>query len=217
MPQETAILNKQQKLNSMKQKLKIAITIITVFVSALSFAQTGKAVMDHLGVPGPIVINNNTYNLTWSSHPSAIYYKQEYFVAKDKAEMFKKMVLVEVLMGDAKPASVAESKIAELKQLKKTNPIVNYEVFQKNGEVLLDFLVSENPVDGKKINILERNVYRYKAITDKNGQKGVMLFGVSERSYGNNADAFLSSLKKNKSVLVNAVAAFNLPEISLKK
>jgi len=43
-----------------------------------------------------------------------------------------------------------------------------------------------------------------------------MLFGVSERSYGNDADAFLSSLKKNKPVLLNAVAGFSIPEVSLK-
>jgi hypothetical protein len=105
----------------------------------------------------------------------------------------------------------------ELKQLKVTNPMVNYEVFQKNGEIILDFLISENSADGKNVNILERNVYRYRDITDKNGLKGVMLFGASERSYGNEVDTFLSSLKKTKSVLANAVAAFVIPQITIKK
>jgi len=200
----------------MKQSPKITITLLAILITGFSFGQTGKAVTEYLGVPGPVVIDNGSYGLVWSSHPSPAYYKQEYIAAKDNVERFKKMVLVEVLTGDAKPADLAQAKIAELNQLKNTNPIVNYEVFRKNGEVLLDFLVSENTPDGKKINILERNVYRYRAFTDKAGKKGVMLFGVSERSYGNDADIFLSSLKKNKPVLLNAVAGFTIPEISLK-
>ncbi len=200
----------------MKPGSKLATTALTILISAFSFGQTGKTVVEYLGIPGPIVINNNSYNLVWSSHPSAAYYKQEYIGAKDKVEKFKKMVLVEILIGDAKPIDLAQSKIAELKQLKESNPIVNYEVFQKNGEVLLDFLVSENTPDGK-ISILERNVYRYKTVTDKTGRKGIMLFSISERSYGNEADTFLSSLKNSKSVLLNAVAAFKIPEISIKK
>ncbi len=199
----------------MKQKLRL--TLFTAFISALLFAQAGKSVPDYLGIPGPMLLNGNTFNLAWSSHPSAAYYKQEYIPAKDKVERFKKMVLNEVLMGDNKPIDLAQSKISELKQLKISNPIVNYEIFQKNGEVLLDFLLSENSADGKTINILERNVYRYKAITDKSGKKGVMLFGASERSYGSESDAFLISLKKNKSVLLNAVAAFSIPQVSLKR
>ncbi|MEP7255365.1 MAG: hypothetical protein ABI666_06290 [Ferruginibacter sp.] len=196
---------------------KIISTMLGIFISTVSFVQPNNTVVEYLSVPGPITINNYTYNLSWSSHPSADYYKQEYIGAKDNAEKYNKMVSVEVLLGDAKPADLAKTKINELNQLKQTNPIVNYETFQKNGEVILDFLLSQNSPDGKKIIILERNVYRYKAVTDKNGKKGVMLFGISERSYGNDADTFLSALKKNKSVLINAVAAFNIPEISIKK
>jgi len=200
----------------MKQRLKLSITLLVIFIAGLSFGQTGKAVTEYLGIPGPVVINNGSFSLAWSAHPSPAYYKQEYIGAKDNLERFKKMVLVEVLTGDARPADLAKAKMAELDQLKKSNPIVNYEVFQKNGEILLDFLLSENSADGKKIIILERNVYRYRSFTDKAGKKGVMLFGVSERSYGNDADAFLSSLKKNKAVLLNTVAGFSIPEVSLK-
>jgi hypothetical protein len=75
--------------------------------------------------------------------------------------------------------------------------------------------VSQNLPNGQ-IKILERNVYRYKAFSGKNGQKGVILFGASERSYDKAADDYLLNLKKNKSILLNAVAAFNIPEISLK-
>ena len=81
---------------------------------------------------------------------------------------------------------------------------------------MLDFLISENSADGKKVNILERNVYRYKAVTDQNGKKAVILFAASERAYGNEVDAFLLALKTNKSTLQNAVAAFTLPQVTFK-
>lgn len=195
---------------------KFTMTIGCVIFSVFSFAQANKKVTDYLGIPGPVTLNKTNYALAWSSHPSATYYKHEYVPVGEKVEQFNKMVLVEVLAGDAKPAELAAGKINELKQMKESNPMVNYEVFQKDEEVIIDFLLSDNAASGK-INILERNVYRYKAITDKNGQKGVMLFGASERSYGNAADAFLISLKKNKPVLINAVAAFVLPQVTLKK
>lgn len=200
----------------MKQRTKISITLLAILISSLSFGQPGKPVTEYLGIPGPVVINNASYGLAWSAHPSPAYYKQEYIGSKDNLQRFKKMVLVEILTGDVKPADLAKAKMTELEQLKKSNPIVNYEVFQKNGEILIDFLMSENSADGKKINIVERNVYRYRAFADKAGKKGVMLFGVSERSYGNDADAFLLSLKKDKAVLLNTVAAFAIPEISIK-
>lgn len=193
---------------------KFTSLLITLFSFVISFAQTGKT--DYLNVPGPIVLNKETFNLAWSSHPSPAYYKQEYIMAGDKVEKFKKMVIVEALTSDSRPADLVKAKINELKQMKEANPMVNYETFQKNGEYMLDFLVSENSADGKKINILERNVYRYKAITDKNGKKAVMLFAASERTYGNEVDGFLAALKTNKSVLQNAVAAFTLPEITFK-
>lgn len=200
----------------MSSEPKTRITIFLIFVTLLSYGQTSKAFVEYLNIPGPIILNKESFNFVWSSHPSFNYYKQEYIGSKDNLEKFKKMVLVEVLFSEQKPIELVQAKIAELKKLKEVNPIVNYEVFQKNGEIILDFLLSENSPDGKKINIIERNVYRYKAITDK-GQNGIMLFSVSERAYSNEADTFLSSLKNTKSILTNSVAAFVLPKISLKK
>jgi hypothetical protein len=196
---------------------KVTTTALSLLIAIGSYGQTNKAITEYLSVPGPIILTKESFNLAWSSHPSAAYYKQEYLGLKDKIDRFKKMVMIEVLLGEARAADLAKAKIAELKQLKETNPLVNHEIFQKNGEIIIDFLLSENSRDGKSINIIERNVYRYKDITDKNGKKGVMLFGVSERGYGNDVDVFLASLKKNKAALTNAVAAFVLPELTIKK
>jgi len=201
----------------MNMKQKLSSTIVAIFAVLLSSAQTGKAAKEYLNVPGPISLNKNTFNLSWTSHPSANYYKQEYITSGDNIEKYKKMVSVELLMSNATAADLANAKMNELKQLKTTNPLINYELFQKNGEVILDFLISQNSANGGKVLIIERNVYRYKNFTGKNGQKGVMLFGASERAYGNDVDTFLSLLKKNKAVLLNAVAAFTLPQISVKE
>lgn len=199
----------------MKQQLTV--TILSLFAVIFSSAQTTNAVTEYLTVPGPIVLNKNTFNLTWTSHPSANYYKQEYITQGDNIEKYSKMVSVELLISNATAADLANAKMNELKQLKATNPIINYEIFQKNGEIILDFLMSQNSANGGKVIILERNVYRYKNFTGKKGEKGVMLFGASERAYEKDVDTFLSLLKKNKSILLNAVAAFTLPPISIKK
>ena len=159
-------------------KKKILTVLLSAFIASIVYGQTSNPVTEYLNVPGPIVLNKDTFKLAWSSHPSATYYKQEYIGAKDNIEKFKKMVMVEVLVGNEKAADLAKAKIAELKQLKLTNPLVNHEVFQKNGEYIIDFLLSQNSPDGKKVSIIERNVYRYKEVTDKNGKKAMLLFGV---------------------------------------
>jgi hypothetical protein len=197
-------------------KRTIASSVICFLISIISYGQDA-AVTEYLGIPGPIVLNAGSFNLAWSSHPSAGYYKQEYVGSNDNVEKFKKMVMVELLLGKSKAADLANAKVIELKKLKPSDPLVNYDIFQKNGEIIIDFLLSESSPDGKKINIVERNVYRYRNITEKNGKKGVLLFGVSERGYGNDVDTFLSSLRKTRSALTNAVAAFAIPDITIKK
>lgn len=201
----------------MNLKFKSLLTAAALFTMTISNGQTNKSPVDYLNVQGPILFNKESFNLTWTSHPSASYYKQEYVTAKEKVETFTKMISVELLISSSTAADLAKAKMNELQQLKATNPIINYDVFQKNGEILLDFLISENSADGKKVNIIERNVYRYKDFSGKDGQKGVMLFAASERAYGNNVDTFLLKLKQNKSVLLNAVAGFTLPAVSVKK
>ena len=200
----------------MKKVTGVFIIAFLILSSTFSHGQQKAPLKEYLGIPGPITINKTSYKLAWTSHPSGNYYKQEYLPAQEKPERFLHMVMVEVLTGDATPEQLASAKMDELKQLKLSNPMINYDIFKKNGEILLDFLISQNSADGMKVEILERNVYRYKSFRAE-GKKGVMLFAASERAYGNEADAFLLALKKNKSVLLNAVAAFSLPQVSLKE
>ena len=197
-------------------KSKFLITTIALLTASLAFSQPKKAVTEYLNVPGPIILNKTPFKLVWTSNPSDNYYKQEYIPAQDNIERYQKMISVELLVGEATVQELAKAKMDELKQLKISNPIINYEIFQKDGEIILDFLISQNTADGQQVEIIERNVYRYKPFSDAKGRKGVMLFGASERAYGNDVDTFLASLKKNKSALLNAVATFSLPAVSIK-
>ncbi|MFM6926709.1 MAG: hypothetical protein ACKOU7_14470 [Ferruginibacter sp.] len=187
---------------------------LLLLLSSVSYAQHAT---DKLNVPGPITVVGKSHALSWTSNPAAGFYKQEYIPAGDKADKFKSMVLLDVSLGNFQLKDIVSTKIAELKKMKETNPIINYEIFQKNGEYLLDFMLSANSPDGKKVDIVERNVYRYKTFTDRSGKKGILLFGVSVRSYGNDIDNFLKGLKTGKAALLNEVAQFTIPTISISK
>ena len=195
-------------------KLKISTLLIGALLSLSSFGQSTKPT-DYLAIAGPILFENSSYNLAWASHPANNYYKQEYLANGDTIEKYKKLILVEVLTGKVMLNAIVAAKVGELKRMKATNPVVNYETLEKDGEVMLDFLLSENTPDGKYLNVIERNVYRYKSVVDKKGQSCVILFGVSERAYGNDIDNFLSNLKDSRYDLLNAVGAFSMPAIQV--
>jgi len=198
---------------------KITITtVLALIIASTPFAQSKKPA-DYLNLPGPVSFDAKSYNLAWTSHPAANYYKQEYITAGDDVARFSTMLMVEVLTGNDNIKEVAGAKLAELKQMKESNPMVNYESFgnSKTGEYMIDFLLSQNTPDGKTISIVERNVYRYMPFNGTGTQKGIVLFAVSTRSYGNNIDGFLASLKSNRKELVNKVAQYKLPELKIIK
>lgn len=198
-------------------KIKMATLILGLFLTTATFGQATKTVTDYLGLTKPILFDNVSYNLVWTTHPTDHYYKQEYLAQNDTLEHFKKLIIVDVLADNTKLEYVVAAKVAELKKMKETNPVVNYQTFEKGGEVMLDFLLSENTPDGEYLSIVERNVYRYKTVTDKNGQKAVLLFAVSERAYGDDIDAFFANLKEHRFDLINAVGAFDIPDITIPK
>ena len=203
----------------MSKKKTLIIFIITVafasLISAVVNGQTNNKMTDYLHVPGPVIFDNVSYNLSWTSHPSDNFYKQEYIQKGDHADKFKTMILLDVTTSNIQIIDLVAMKLDELKKMKLSNHMVNYETFDnpKSGEYMIDFLLSANSADGKTVDIVERNVYRYKTVTGKSGRKAVVLFGVSIRSYGNDIDKFLASLKSTKKVLVNAVAKYEIPVI----
>jgi hypothetical protein len=193
--------------------LKTVCVGVLLTISFIAHAQ----VKDYLAVPGPIQFDSVAYSLSWSSHPTPNYYKHEYLPKGDDPDKYKQMLLLEFVAGNWTARAVLDAKVRELDEAKKINPLVSYSIMRNGsaGEVILDFVLSKNSVDGKTILVVERNVYRYKKIKTSSGQDGVLLFGVSMRSYGDDIMNFVTDLKNSRRVLVNAVAKAPLSDISL--
>ncbi|RBL92374.1 hypothetical protein [Chitinophaga flava] len=190
--------------------------VLSIFLGLwASWAGAQSKTNDYLNIPGPLHLNNASYSLVWSSHPNNNYYKQEYLTAGDNLEKFKSLVTVDFLKGDFQPQDLVNQKVEELKKMKAVNPVVNYNIYEKDNQYILDFLVSQNAADGNSILIVERNVYRYQSVSNGN-TKGVLLLAASQRAYGKEVEAFLKKLKTDKQKLVEAVAAYKLPELNVK-
>ncbi|NML37336.1 hypothetical protein HHL17_09010 [Chitinophaga sp. G-6-1-13] len=173
-------------------------------------------VNDYLNIPGPLQLNNAAYRLAWSAHPNNNYYKQEYLVPGETLEKFNSLVTIDFLKGDFQPGDLVSQKVEELKKLQASNPLVNYNVYEKDQQYILDFLVSQSSADGKQLLIVERNVYRYQRNANPE-QPGVLLLCASQRAYGNGIESFLKKLKTDKMKLVNEVAAYKMPAVSAKQ
>ncbi|MEO6522378.1 MAG: hypothetical protein ABIN91_11910 [Mucilaginibacter sp.] len=197
---------------------KLAVLLLASIMSSIfsyGKARYKEGIKDYFGITGPITFNKVDYIFSWSSHPVDIYYKQEFLPNGESSDKFKSMILMDFVVGDFKVEDVLSLKVNELKKMKESNPVVNYHIIENKAtnEYILDFIVSDN--SGGKTNIVERNVYRYKLFTDKNGKKGVLLFGISNRSYGDDIPDFFKKLKTNLNDLVNTVGQFNIPDITI--
>lgn len=195
----------------MNKQLKSLIFILLPFFSLTA----QNKIAEYLSTPGPITIDSKNYHLAWSSHPNNNYYKQEYLAPNENLEKYNTLIMIDFVKGDFTLEDVINQKVSELEKMKQSNPIVNYTTYENNGEYMLDFILSKNSDDGKEILIAERNVYRYKLITDGKN-KGVLLFGISERAYKENIESFFNNLKNNSSSLVEMIGNYNLPTIELK-
>ncbi|MEO7522636.1 MAG: hypothetical protein ABIT58_01000 [Ferruginibacter sp.] len=158
------------------KKLKTLSALLAIIIfSTIVHGQPAKKMTDYLHVPGPVIFENKSYNLSWSSHPAAGYYKQEYFQKGVNPDKFNTMLLFEVTTENTDIKNIVAVKIDEIKKMRESNPLVNYNTFDnpKSGEYMIDFLLSANGPDGAAI-VVERNVYRYKSVTDQSGKKGVL-------------------------------------------
>jgi hypothetical protein len=201
----------------MKEIRLLPLMMLFFLISTISHSQNTKVIKDYLGVAGPVSFDNKSYSLSWSSHPAANFYKQEYLIKGDSADKFKSMILFDLLTGNSTIKEIAAAKIEELKTAKATNPLVTYEIFDNptTGEYMIDFILTANSASGQ-LEIAERNIYRYTKFTSASGQKGILLFGISTRSYGNDISQFLTNLKTGKKHLADLAAKFKMPVVKLK-
>jgi hypothetical protein len=195
-------------------KLLSYVSVLAVIIMcSFSVKQNTKKVKDYLSVPGPVSFDNSTYNLSWSSHPSANYYKQEYLRSNEKAETFTRMLIIEALNTDMALKDVVKAKTNELQQRKGSDAVTNYQVIENKSksEYLLDFVISESA--GNKMSVVEWNAYRY--VNLNAGGKGVLLFAYSRRAYGDNVSTFLTSLKTERVKDVKYLAAYKIPGVKI--
>jgi hypothetical protein len=199
----------------MRSARRFFLILTTILFTVMTNAQNSPRPVDRLGVKGPLSFDNSVYNLSWSSHPSPDYFKQEYLPKGDNADKFKSMLMVEVATGNIAVKSAMDSKVAELKALGATNPFISYETFYnaEKDEYILDFVITQNSADNKSAIIAERNIYRYKSLPSKNG---IMLFAVSIRSYGTDTKNFLATIKTGRNILVDKVRLYSLPAVTVK-
>jgi hypothetical protein len=190
--------------------------IVTTFLLFLSIVVNSQNVENYLETEKTIKFDNQNYDLVWSSHANETYYKQEYLTKEQTLEKFKSMVTIDFLKGEFKVKDLVNQKIQELEKAKKSNPIVNFTVLEKDGETIIDFLMSVSSTDGKKLLIVERNIYRYTNIETAN-TKGLLLFSVSKRAYENEIGEFFENLKKDKNSLIMKVGNFEIPKVNPKK
>ena len=191
----------------MKKRLVLFLMFIAQFVMAQN------KVEDYLHLGSKYRFDNKDYELVWSSHPASNFYKQEYILPNENVEKYKRLILIDFIEGDLDPKDVLSGLANSLENSKKQNPVINYKVYEKNNEYMIDFIMSENSQDGKEILILERNVYRYFRINTPK-RKGVLLFGVSDRAYTKKEmDNMFSVLKNKKLDLVNKIIQIEVPKI----
>ncbi len=173
-----------------------------------------EGVTDLLSVGETIEFNEEEFTLVWNSHPTEIYYKQEYLRSHEDLNEFHKMLLVEAIRGEVDPKDAARIKISELEQQKKSNPVINYELISNEdlGESLLDFIISDQNY------IYEWNAYRFQT-QNVNGQNYLVLFGYCMRDSLNTNEElkeFFNEVKTARRELIGKVAQMEIPQISPK-
>ena len=191
----------------MKRRLVLFLMLMVQFFMAQ------KKVEDYLHLGDKYRFDNKDYKLVWSSHPMDNFYKLEYILPNENVEKYTRMIMIDFLEGDLTPKDAINNNVNNLENSKKQNPIINYQMYEREDEYILDFITSKNSQDGKEVLILERNVYRYFRINTPK-RKGVLLFGVSDRAYTKKEmDNMFSVLKNKKLDLVNKVIQIEVPKI----
>ena len=198
----------------MNKYLNTLLLLPLLIIGQLNF-KPASDVVNYYGTPTDITFNNTKFSLSWSSHPNNIYYKQEYITRGDAVEHFKDMLLVDFIVTDLGVKDAAQAQVNTIMERKKTDQVCNYQIIknEQTGEYILDFIMSESK--GDDLTLIEWSGYHYKPYTDKAGHKGVLLFGISHRAYGDDATGFLRSLKTYRGDVLKKLMAYPMPEIQI--
>jgi len=174
-------------------------------------------VVNYMNTDTILWYGNLPYKLAWSSHPASTYYMQEYISKGETVDHYNNMLFFDFLQVDTPAAAIVDLKINELLERKKKNDMyVDYKLLKNNatGEYLLQFTISDG--NFVKLNIVEYDVYRYMNYTDKKGHKGVLLFALSKRAYGDDITPFFPKLERDRAAILKTHAEYPIPAIEIK-
>lgn len=201
--------------------------LLTVFfcLSIYSIkAQVDKYPTNRLQLRDTVRFEGRAYTLARSSviKDTATYntYTQEYIPPGEGIDTFHNKMFIKIYTGNANMFDIANEKLNELQELKLTNPFVTFDKLnnKKTGELMIDFMTSENSPDGQYIDEAERSIYRYQVFQDTAGKDYVMLIAVCKRAEGDGVESFLSVHKaKNRIDLTKQFALLPLPAVVLPK
>lgn len=193
--------------------MKKNLILIIGFCCFTMMSFTMNDIIDYLSTGSELSFNNEKYNLAWSSHPNATYFKQEYLRKSDKLEKYEKMILVEAIKTTLNPEKASQMKINELTNLKKINPIVNFKQVQSSNQndKIISFTISGG-------NILEWNVYKYQQQQIEN-ENMVILYAYSYRNYVSTKEdvtKFMDYVKNNENKMIETITKTNIPKVKIK-
>lgn len=193
--------------------MKKNVILIIGFCCLTMMSFTMKDIIDYLSVGSELSFNNEKYDLAWSSHPNATYFKQEYLRKSDKLEKYDKMILVEAIKTTLNPEKASQMKISELTNLKKFNPIVNFKQAElsNQSDKIISFTISGG-------NILEWNVYRYQQQQIEN-ENMIILYAYSYRNYVSTKEdvtKFTDYVKNNENKMIETITKTNIPKVKIK-
>ena len=172
-----------------------------------------KPAKDYLNIGRKITFSTKEYHLAWSSHPSKEYYKQEYLPEGSDPENYHDMIMVEAIHAAISPEDALRVKIAELQELKKTIPMINWNVYSKDDERILDFVISDGGA------IYEWNLYRYyKQFDEKDSYLLLCAYSYKDNLMANDdLKPFFERISVNRDNYITELGNTKLPSISPRK
>ena len=126
--------------------LRAATFGLMLVAASVGTVRAQDTVVEALGVPGPIDFLGDSYTLSWTSHPTPDYFKQEYLPEGQQSDSYAAMFMLDALTSESTPQGAANTQMAGLDERKASDPMVNYNQISNpdTGEVILDFLLSDD-------------------------------------------------------------------------
>ncbi|MCK6640625.1 MAG: hypothetical protein L6Q81_11100 [Bacteroidia bacterium] len=181
--------------------------------SFMSFAIDGTK--DTIGVPGPIIFNQTTFELIKSDRPRDNYYEQYYLPVNQTLDSFRQQMTVFVFDSAWSPEAAADFKIKQLIERKKSDDVCNYQktVHKEKGEYMVDFTTGET--QGKYLLSHRFNILRYKKISLGKKRDGLLIYGYCAQQFLDSITSYYKTFRTERVARLNEIGATVLPVIKL--